>query len=398
MIHVFDIVQKDLMQLLRDFRTFLFLLIMPIAFTLLFGFAFGAFSAPGDSRIPVGFLDEDDSVPSREMHEMLLGSEVLRLQGGAHQTRESLDALVADEKLAAAVIVPDGYGKAMLAGKAARLVVVGDAGSPAWTTVEAEILSFASRLEGGVRAATLLEGVDAERMPFDYGLERTLDAWEDPPISMQESTSDAVRGASGPRAALAHFAPGMMLQFALSGLLTAAQVIVTERRSRTLQRLLTTAVRRVHIVTGHYLSMFGLIFTQFAVLILFGQFALGIDYLREPAAVLLVAFAAALCIGAFGLLIGMVAKGEEQAAVLAIVSMFVLSGIGGAWVPLEVTGETFRAVGHISPIAWAMDGFENIVARGFGLESAFLPAAVLAAYALVLFGLAAWRLVASEEK
>ena len=41
---ILDLTFKDLLQLLRDRMTFLFLLIMPILFTLLFGFATGAFS------------------------------------------------------------------------------------------------------------------------------------------------------------------------------------------------------------------------------------------------------------------------------------------------------------------------------------------------------------------
>lgn len=34
---------KDLLQILRDWKAAFFLIIMPIAFTLLFGFAFGGF-------------------------------------------------------------------------------------------------------------------------------------------------------------------------------------------------------------------------------------------------------------------------------------------------------------------------------------------------------------------
>ena len=68
---------------------------------------------------------------------------------------------------------------------------------------------------------------------------------------------------------LANTAPGMMLQFAIAGLLTAAQIIVVERKSYSLQRLLTTATRRIHILLGHYLAIFILIFSQFLLLILF---------------------------------------------------------------------------------------------------------------------------------
>ena len=99
-----------------------------------------------------------------------------------------------------------------------------------------------------------------------------------------------------------------------------------------------------------------------------------------------------------GLLIGILAQTEEQAIAFSLIPMFVLSGIGGAWVPLEFTGETFAAIGHISPVAWAMDGFKNITIRGFGFESVLIPAAALAGYAALFFILAVWRLNAAEEK
>jgi len=141
-----------------------------------------------------------------------------------------------------------------------------------------------------------------------------------------------------------------------------------------------------------------LIFIQFTILIIFGQFVLKVNYLRLPSATMLVAFSAALCISALGLLIGIFAKTEEQAITFSLIPMFVFAGLGGAWVPLEFTGPTFQAIGHLSPVAWGMDGFENICARGLGFESVLIPSAALAGYALVFFVLAVWRLNASEEK
>ncbi len=87
----------------------------------------------------------------------------------------------------------------------------------------------------------------------------------------------------------------------------------------------------------------------------------------------------------------MLAKSEEQAIIFSLIPMFILSGLGGAWVPLEFTGATFQAIGHVSPVAWAMDGFKNIVARGLGFNSVLLPVAALVGYALFFFILAAWR-------
>jgi ABC-2 type transport system permease protein len=188
-----------------------------------------------------------------------------------------------------------------------------------------------------------------------------------------------------------------MLQFAIAGLLTAAQIIVTERKSRTLQRLLTTSARRVHILIGHYLAILFMILAQFLILMLFAQIILKLDYLRVPAGSFLVALSAALCIAALGLLIGILAKSDEQAIIFSLVPMFVFAGLGGAWVPLEVTGATFRAIGHISPIAWGMDGFENIIARGLGFQSVLLPAAALLGYASFFFVLAVWRFRSAES-
>lgn len=401
MIRILDIARKDLLQLVRDRKTFMFTLIMPIIFTLLFGYAFGGFNGGGtsDTRLPIGFLDQDSSKLSKRLRELLSASELVRLDFIPTQVAD-FEQLVADEKLAGAIIVPNGYGRAMLAGKPARLLLIADTGTTPGLTVEAEIISIASRLDSAVRTATIMEQVIGTRTPFEYAFERALTAWQDPPIAVTEEKSIIASGqrpTSGSNP-LAHTSPGMMLQFSIAGLMTAAQIIVTERKSRALPRILTTVTNRLHILLGHYLAIYTLIFCQFVSLILFGSLVLRVNYLREPRAILLVAGSAALCIAALGLLIGTLAKSDEQATIFSLVPMFLLAGLGGAWVPLEVTGETFQLIGHFSPVAWAMDGFKNITIRGLGVESVLLPTIVLIGYAGLFFLLAGWRFWSSEER
>ena len=171
MIRIFDIAFKDLTQFLRDFKTFMFLLLMPILFTFLFGYAFGGFSSSGesDSRLPVGFLNEDDRWISNTLHDLMADSDLIRLREDPSLSASDLDRMVAEGNLAAAVIIPSGYSKAILADKTARLTVIADTGTAAWTTVEAEILKLASRMDGAVRTATIMEALDGERLPFKYG-------------------------------------------------------------------------------------------------------------------------------------------------------------------------------------------------------------------------------------
>jgi ABC-type Na+ efflux pump permease subunit len=393
---ILDIAQKDLSQLLRDRKTFLFSLVMPIAFTLLLGFAFGGFGSNSDPRLPVGWLDLDNSPTSRQLYQLLSESSLVRLVADSNQTRSELESLVLKEDLAGALVVPERYGHDLKTGKPVKLVLIADTAKPAGTSVESEILATVIHMESALRTAAILE--DYAGAPYEYTYEQALAAWQDPPVRVVEHTSQAIRPEEDSSNAMTRTSPGTMLQFAIAGLLVSASLMVTERKNRCLQRLLTTSTSRVQILVGHYLAIFIQILCQFVILLAFGQLLLRVNYLRDPAATLLVAVSAAACIAALGLLIGVLARNEEQAVIFSLVPMFLLTGLGGAWVPLEVAGPTFEMIGHFSPVAWALDGFRNVAIRGLGVNAVLMPAAVLAGFALFFFTLAIWRFYAAEEK
>jgi ABC-2 type transport system permease protein len=91
------------------------------------------------------------------------------------------------------------------------------------------------------------------------------------------------------------------------------------------------------------------------------------------------------------LLIGVIAKDDSQVVLVSLISMFIFSAMGGTWFPLEGTSGAFTIIGKLMPSAWAMLGYQNILIRGLGLESAWLPSLVLLAYAILFFGAAVWR-------
>ncbi len=397
MANIIHLALKDLLQILRDKKVFMFMLLMPIAFTLLFGFAFGGGgSKNNDERLPIGYLDLDHGRFSPELVSLLNGSEVFRLVVDAKADRAALERSVAQEKLAAALIVPEGYSQSLLSGQPASLVLVADLSSQAGLAAQSAIQPAVGILLSSVRAANLVEqgvGKRASQALFDQTIVNAMDAWKVPPVALKitKAEAPAEKGESESILSYAQTAPGMMLQFAIAGLLANAQVLVSERKSRTLQRLLTTSVSRVHVLLGHFLAIFAITLAQFLLLIAFGQLFLKLDYLRQPLATLLLALSAALCIAALGLLIGVIAKNDDQAVILSLVPMFAFAGLGGAWVPLEYTGKAFQTIGHLTPVAWAMDGFKNILARGLDLSSVWLPTAALLGYTLLFFALAAWR-------
>ena len=395
---ILDIALKDLLQQVRNKMTFLFLLVMPIIFTLMFGFAFGGFgSQPSEQRFPVGYLDLDQSEGSEKLTDMLSRSAVFYLEANPDSSKSDLESQVSRKALAAAVIVPKGYGESGQSGTPIPLMVINDPGNTASLTIENEISRIAGQqanvaLTVQVIASTL--GVDST----DSLTEEVMQAWQTPPITLRVTHSALTEKPDSAAMSLAHTAPGMMLQFAIASLLTSAQILVNERKTRSLQRLMTTGVARWQIMAGHFLAIFVMLLMQFAILIAFGQWVLGLDYMRLPLATVLMTLASTACLAALGLLIGTLAKTDEQAIIFSLIPMFVFAGLGGAWVPLEVTGETFRTIGHLTPVAWGMDGYKNIIARGLGLESVTIPVLALFGYGILFFTTASWLFVRSEER
>jgi ABC-2 type transport system permease protein len=397
---VIDITLKDLTQIVRDWRAATFLLAMPIAFTLMFGFMFGGFSAgETDPRLPVAFLDQDGGQLSDQILQLLEVSSVIR---PVFEVDQEVEKQVADEELAAAVIIPSGFSAGVVENEPIRITVIVDSSTTAGMTVLGEIQSVTNRLQTAVQTAQIstqtyqvertFQDDASQQIYFTDALERTIAAWEEPPI--QVITTQArfdQNGEDSLENAFAHSSPGMMAQFAIAGLIGAATIIVLERKSRALSRLLTTGVSQVEILLGHYLAMFVMIFVQFSLLTLFGQLFLQLGYYQQPLATLSMITATALFSASLGLLIGTVAKTDNQVVVFSLIPMFVLAGLGGAWVPLEFTPETVQLIGHLSPVAWIMDGFKDILIRGAGFYEILLPVLVLLGFTIVCLALAVWR-------
>ena len=395
---VIDLALKDLSQIIRDKKSALFLVIMPIVFTGFMGFALGR-GTQTDARLPVGFVTADASgILSQNLQSMLNESKTLRVASATDETQAAEQ--VQQGTLAAALIVPANFSAGALAGKTVNLKLIADVNTPGGATARQAVQAIVARVLSMAEVGKLsVEQVNAAQ-PFssDVARQTTLlnavaeagKAWRDPQLTVTMENAYAVKESTTP-SSFAQSSPGMMVMFAVFGLTTTAMVLVSELKTRTLQRMITTGVSRAEIIAGHVLAMFVVVFAQELLLVLVGQMVFGVNYAREPLAIVFVMAALALWTASLGLFIGVLAKGEDQASLWSLIAMFVFSALGGAWFPLEVTGQTFATIGHLMPSAWAMDGFQNIVVRGLAFGSVLVPAGILLAYAAGFFGLAVWR-------
>lgn len=398
-----DLIINDLSQILRDKRSLLFLVAMPIAFTFFMGFAYrtGEDSEPQYPRMSLAWVETgsmDDL--SQMLFTRLEESDTLR-----PVLMEKDAALVSLERgeVDGVLMIPSGFGEQAeddivssqsIQSPIGQITLITDItsaeGQSLYQLLRAPVSQLVSAVEIGQMSVDALgdptEFVPALELAWDKWVENSSQSLVRAELAVAQETKSWFGDNPYNQAS-----PGILVQFAIMGLVTSAQILVRERKSHTLQRLMTTELKSWEIMFGHMLGMFVIIFTQVTILMIFGQLVLGVGYLREPVSVMLVAVALGLWVSSLGLLIGLLAKGDDQVILYSMIAMFIFSALGGAWFPLETTGRIFVTIGKILPSAWAMTGLQNVLIRGLGLSSAWQPAGVLLAYALGFFIIAVWR-------
>ncbi len=397
---ILDLALKDLAQIARDKMAFLFLLVMPVAFTFFMGLAFQGVAQPEDLRTPLGWADADpQGALSQALRAALTDSPAVRL---VEVVPAEAEATLKAGDVDGVLLIPAGFSQQTLAGEPVQLTLLaadlGTAGQALFQVLRAPLAQTLSAAAIARLSAASLDDASEPSAAFAAAAQAWAAADAETPWVQMEQVS-AAEDAAAPLNGnpFNQSSPGMLVQFTIFGLIPAAQILVLERKTRTLQRLITTAMPPAHIIAGHLLAMVALILLQVTLLVTFGQLALGVDYFRVPLATLAIAVTLSLWVASMGLCVGVIAKSEEQVILFSLIAMFVFTALGGAWFPLEVTGPVFYSIGHFTPGAWAMDGLQNILIRGLGLEAVWKPAGILLAYALGFFALAVWRFMAMEK-
>jgi len=383
----------------RDKRSLLFLVVMPTVFTFFMGFAYK--NADGDknadNRIPLAVVNpEPDAVLNSALVARLEASDAIRIESMVET--DAMNALHKGD-VAGVLKIPAGFSEQANGGREAeaQLTLIADStsasGQSLYQLLRVPISQLMSAVEISRETVDTVGATDKsaeQSAAFDLAWSKWTEASKISLVQVEEAVAEKSADWTGGNP-YNQSSPGILVQFAIFGLVTSAQILVQEKKSRTLQRLITTAMKPWEIVAGHMLAMFTITFLQTAMLVVFGQWVLKVDYLREPLGVLLVSVTLGLWVASMGLLIGVIAKEEQQVILFAMIAMFLFSAMGGTWFPLETTGGAFAAIGKAMPSAWAMNGLQNILIRGLGLESVWLAVGILSAYALGFFLLAVWR-------
>lgn len=378
----FALAAVNLRRLLRDRSNIFFVFVFPMLLILVLGVSFGGGTDPrfgivvGDGVGPLGedLLETLEAIPDVEVERV------------AHE--DDLVTAIERGQLQAGVVVPADYDATILDGRDVEIRYVArqdELGLQLGETVRAAVAEQGQRLRAARFYAMETGG------SLDEGLSGAdATAAVIVPVEVVTTTAgEAIFPASLGRFDLG--ASSMLLLFIFLTSMTSAVALIETRRLGLSRRMLATPTSSGTIVTGEALGRFGVAMVQGLFIMLGSLILFGVDW-GEPlgSAALLVSFA---LVGAgAGMLLGSVLRTEQQAIGLGLLVGLGLGALGGCMVPLELFSPTMRTVAHLTPHAWALDGYAELVRHDGSLADVLPYVGILLGYAAVLLGLAAWRL------
>ncbi|KIA98081.1 ABC transporter [Flavobacterium sp. KMS] len=145
--------------------------------------------------------------------------------------------------------------------------------------------------------------------------------------------------------------------------------IVKEKTQGTFVRLLTNPVSNRVVMMGKTITYSVICMIQFYMMVAVAVFLfpeIGLPPLNIEGHLFLMSIAALFsgfaAIG-FGILLGTVAKTQEQSAPFGATSVIILAAIGGVWVPVFAMPKIMQIIAKSSPMNWGLNAFYDVLLR-----------------------------------
>jgi ABC-2 type transport system permease protein len=321
-------------------------------------------------------------------------------ESGALTEDQALDR-VADSTSLALLEIPSGF-EASLAAQQPTTVTFRSAGSFGTSQSAQEAVQAAlSQVNAAAVASQIglvaidrlqgqpLTGDQAQQMKSAL-YQRALEMAKGKNVTVELALSGTSQGRTmgeSLQAGLGQSVPGMGTMFVLMTIFGGMAALIVERQQWTLQRLATMPVSRRTLLAGKILARFCLGLLQFLVIFAVGAL-LGMNFGQDPVALVLLLIAYTLSVTALSFAIGPGLKNPAQAHGLGLLLALTLAPLGGAWWPMDVSPKFMQIVGHVSPVAWAMDGFTALTYEGAHLADVWVPLAVLLGMTVLAFVIA----------
>ncbi len=397
------ITKKDLLLLVRDWRTLLGLVALPLLFITILGLSAGQFFTEKEKakKMRVGVVNEDGTTLADN-----LITEVLKLDALAVTelpNRQQAKDMLADGKIEVLAIIGPHYHE---------LVEKLDTGDLFFTEsgrLSGQLRSLDIEVQSGAFLVSAAEIV--EQLVFAFAV-RTIAPdvlrAHDPQLAvkffLKAKRQAHERGVTESRAAgpvvtksrgdiiYEYLVPSYTVMFVFFIVQLMARSLIGERDSGTLNRLLSGPVTRTGLMVGKAVPFLLISIVQTIVLFLAGKFLFHMSWGMYPWMLVPVIAATSLAATALGLMVATAVRTDAQVSAYGNFLVLILAAVSGCLMPRAWEPELMQQAGLVAPHAWALIAYDHLLSREVpNLHVVWNCCLALVGFALSFFTVAWWR-------
>ncbi len=351
---------------------------------LLFALMYGALSSESEVFTPASVVDLDGGVHARDLVARLDSLPEVDVE---ERTEADADGALERSAILFAVVIPDGFSEAMDAGSPAPLVFRqrgngGDTGQIVAAIVRgiARDMATDARVLNFTRQALSDSGIASERIKAEVDI-RMEALRASPPVAVEVRRPGEKPTEESGDNLFSRLLPGLIVMFVMFSVTLSAQALVEDRRTGTLERLMTTRLGVNQLFVGKFLS--GVARAMFQTVVMLSLAFVVFRPAGPLAFAELLAFAllAAAAFTSVSLVIGAVARTRNQAAWAAVFFTLLMVVFSGTFFVIT-EGSLMESISRATINAYAIEAMQSIIAEGEHLGGQGLEMAVMAGVAV----------------
>lgn len=344
----FSFIKKEFWHVLRDRRSMLILLGLPIVMMLLYGFALS--NEVKNSNIAIADFAQDES--SRLLIERFENSQYFTITRHIHNEAE-IATLFEEGKVRMAIIFPQNFSSDLAHKHSAQVRMVGDASDPNTSNI---IINYASAIVRDYQN----ELINNLTFPYSIGVETRM-------LYNPQLLSSF------------NFVPGVMtLILMLLGAMMTSVSIVKEKENGTMEVLLVSPMRPIFVVISKAIPYMVLCFVDVLIILLMAYTVLGMPVRGNIALLLAESMLFILTTLSLGLLISSAVNSQQIAMFISLVGLLMPSLIfSGFMFPIENMPLPLQVISNIVPTKWFYSIIKNIMVKGLGFSYVYKQTLIL---------------------
>ncbi len=364
-----SLIRKEFIQIRRDPRTLILVLVIPVMQLFLLGYA-----ATNDVRnVPLVVFDQDRGAEARALLDAYRAADYFRIAYDV-DSEEELRNLIDRSAARAGLIIPPDYGDRLQSEGTASVAFVLDGSDP---TVASTALSAAT-LIGQSHATELLVERMARRgsaLPFELPIDVRSQVWYNPDLVNAYFMVPGVIG---------------MILYALTSILTAT-AIVRERERGTIEQLIVTPIRPWELVMGKLLPYVTLALLNTIEVLVIGAWWFNVPVRGDLLLIMGVSALFLMSSLGIGLFASSIANTQQEA--MLTVWMTLLPGIflSGFFFPLEAMPWVLQWISYLMPLRYYLFIIRSLMLKGVGLAEIQSQVIALAIFGVAIMTAAAVR-------